>query len=84
LTGIWPWEGAIELIGVDGYINLFTAFKKYLYFKVMRALYLITFLLSSFNFSVHGNWIQVGQELVGTASEEDLFIKAELSPKVSN
>ena len=36
----------------------------------MRPLYLITLLLSSFNFSLHGNWIQVGQELVGTASEE--------------
>jgi hypothetical protein len=58
------------LITLDGYINLFTPFKKYLYLKVMRPLYLITLLLSSFNFSLHGNWIQVGQELVGTASEE--------------
>ena len=36
----------------------------------MRLLLLITLLLSSLNFSLHGNWIQVGQELVGTASEE--------------
>jgi len=36
----------------------------------MRLLLLITLLLSSLNFSLHGNWIQVGQELVGTAPEE--------------
>ena len=36
----------------------------------MRLLLLITLLLSSLNFSLHGNWIQIGQELVGSASEE--------------
>ena len=70
MTGIWPWAGAIDLITVDGSINLFTAFKKYLYTISMRLSLLITLTLSSLNFSLNGNWIQVGQELVGTASEE--------------